>query len=186
MTSKFINRAFLQAVATAAPETTDKWLNQPFAKMRELQIDRRGYVGEHMIVSLLKATGREVEYSEGEMADGKTWDMAVDGLRYEIKTATIGINTETFQHENIYNNQAWDGVIFIDIAPDEIYISCWARHEINRTDLHLRKNKAFYKWDTSLKPGHKFCVADNRVRTLADVELIFRPMEESIKPGKTQ
>ena len=148
--------------------------------MRQLQIDRRGYVGEHMVVALLQASGRKVVYTEGEMADDKTWDVIADGLRYEIKTATIGANSENFQHENIYDEHSWDGIIFVDIAPAEIYISCWAAHEINWDELHLRKNEAFYKWDTSLKSSHKFCVAGNRVRTLDDFERVFRPMEKFI------
>lgn len=82
-----------------------------FYKIKYLSIDQRGRIGEHLFNTFFKE--REIEYVDNPHGD---WDIVIDGLKIEIKTATLGVN-QKFQHEGIKENKLWDVVAFLDICP---------------------------------------------------------------------
>lgn len=181
------------------------WDGSPLARWGLVEIDTRGTAGELLVVKLLEKAGRKPDYSRNTTHDDKDWDFMLDGLRYEVKTARMGAAARKFQHENIYKTRHYDGIILVDIAPAEIYISCWAKADIpfdKETDrggkappkakkphiLHRRKDSSFYKWDTGVSSDEyiragkrvKFCVRDRAVRSVADFMREFEAMESRI------
>lgn len=88
-----------------------------FYKIKYRSIDQRGRIGEHLFNMFFKE--REIEYVDNSHGD---WDIVIDGLKIEIKTATLDVN-QKFQHEGIKENKLWDVVAFLDIAPNNIYIT---------------------------------------------------------------
>ncbi len=157
-----------------------QWINSPYGAIRDFQIDTRGAVGETLIANLLTELGRTVSHNEATTDDEKDWDLICDNLKYEIKTATLGRDGVTFQHEGIDKTRHYDGLIFVDIAPDDIYISIYAKKKIAWNDLHRRKDSSFYKWDTHLRPTRKHDIGDNIVKTVADFDVLFRNAESEI------
>ena len=157
-----------------------QWIGSPYGAIRDFQIDTRGAVGETLIASLLTGLGRKVSHNEATTDDEKDWDLICDDLKYEIKTATLGRDGVTFQHEGIDKTRHYDGLIFVDIAPNDIYISIYAKKKIAWNDLHRRKDSSFYKWDTHLRPTRKHDIGDNIVKTVADFDVLFRNAESEI------
>ena len=92
----------------------------------------------------------------------------------------VVFNTNLFIKQEIY-----DGLIFVDIAPSAIYISIYAKADIQWDKIHLRKDSAFYKWDTNIKATRKNCIANNIVRTSADFGVLFRNAESRILSLRT-
>ena len=184
--------AIAEVIARQAPPKIN-WDDSPLAEFLRVEIDTRGTVGELLAVKLLEKGGREPVYNEGATDEDKHWDFMCDGLTYEVKTASLGKDGSSFQHENIFKTRLYDGLILVDIAPDEIYISLWARKAIPWEKLHSRKDGAYYKWDTSLtalsrlNSGHapnQFCVRKNAIRTVADFMRRFAELEREIHAKK--
>ena len=185
---KIAQTALREALARQKPPKTN-WLDSPMADLMHAEIDTRGSIGELLTVKLLKAGGRKPVFNPDKTAAAKDWDFMCDGLTYEVKTASAGKNGRTFQHEHIFKTRHYDGMILVDIAPDEIYISMWAKAEIPWRELHRRKDGSYYKWDTSLTSPksydagrlNKWCVRDNAVRRVADFMARFAQLEADIK-----
>jgi len=187
------------------------WKGSPLERWGSEEIDTRGTAGELLVVKLLEAGGRKPDYQKDTTHTDKDWDFMCNGLRYEVKAARIGTTTRKFQHENIYKTRHYDGIILVDIAPNEIYISCWAKVDIpfdKETErgghapkgaqrsytLHRRKDSSFYKWDTGItsdrhiKQGKrvKFCVRDHAVRSVKDFMKEFKKMEARIRATRSK
>ena len=184
--------AIAEVVAGQKPAKT-MWDDTPLADFGRVEIDTRGSVGELLVVKLLEAGGRAPVYNQDATDAEKHWDFMCDGLSYEVKTASLGKAGRTFQHENIYKGRKYDGLIFVDIAPEDIYISMWAKSEIKWKELHFRHHGGFYKWDTSLtslasmrrgRKMNKWCVRKNAVRTVADFMRRYAEMERRIMAKK--
>ena len=90
-----------------------------FYKIKWLTIDQRGRVGEHFFKEVFENLNKEVFYEENAHGD---WDLVVNGYKIEIKTATLDVNNK-FQHEGIKENKKWDFIAFLDISPNEVYVS---------------------------------------------------------------
>lgn len=179
----------LSEVVANRKEAKNTWDGSPYERWGRVEIDTRGTAGELLVVKLLEAAGRQVVYNRDATDEEKHWDLMCNGLSYEVKTARIGTSGNSFQHENIFKTRRYDGLIFVDIAPDEIYISCWAKRNIPWSELHHRKDGSYYKWDTGLSSPksvargqrRKFCVLDKRVRSVADFMVEFQRVEQEIR-----
>ena len=167
--------------------SSSRWPQATYGGVKQLEIDERGKIGERLVVALLrKIGGRTVDYNENATDEDKHWDFICEGLRYEVKTATLGKDGITFQHESIYKTRLYDGLIFVDIAPNDIYISAFPKKGIVWKLLHSRKDSAFYKWDTHLRESRKWPVAQNRIETLEDFNRIFSEAESRIRELKSE
>ena len=136
-----------------------------FARARsDLQADSRGQMGEDFVSRALQMNGHSVKHTQSTDPQNKQWDLVVDDKHcWEVKTATMGRKSANFQHENIYKERRYHGIIFVDIAPDDLYVSFVPKHEIDWKTLHRRKDSNFYKWDFS-----RTKIKNARMETLAD------------------
>ena len=176
-------KAVRGALASGKPPKV-QWAGSPYADLHALEIDQRGNAGERFVALMLEEMGREVDYQPDTTHAEKDWDLMCDGLRHEVKTATLGKEGATFQHENIDRARHYDGLILADFAPEEVYISCWAKCAIEWGKLHRRADGSFYKWDTRLAANPDRCrfpVNGNLVRTLDDFRVRFEAMEKIIR-----
>ncbi len=94
----------------------------------------------------------------------KHWDIKTDDITIEVKTATLGRTNATFQHENIEKDRNYDVLVFVDIAPNDVYLSWFTKCDVQWKSLHRRANSNFYKWDIRLNK-----VIDNRVSCIEDI-----------------
>ena len=161
----------------------DVWTGKIFSPMRRLQIDSRGHAGELFIKECLETIGYEVQHTNKTDPKHKDWDLVVadeygEKFRLEIKTATLG-KTGSFQHENIDPNRRYEGLVILDITPEEIYLTCVAKYKIPWSKIHRRKDSIFYKWDWSLKN-----VPERKVESLDDFKKIFSAMSDDIKVNR--
>lgn len=178
-----VDKIFLQLVediiAGARKKDRHGWSVGKFRAIRELPADLRGEFGEKFIVKLLTQIGKEVIHSQTTDASEKHWDLIEGGITLEVKTATLGTSTSSFQHENLEKERRCDGIIFVDIAPNDLYITCQPKYTINWSALHRRRTGISYKWDFSLKK-----VQQNKVQSLADFTRIYTTMITQIKEYK--
>ena len=156
-------------------EAENQWNNSEFEKVNSLKIDYSGKVGELFLVSLCKEIIEshkeefqiKYEYFGDSTADDGSFDIIINNVKIEVKTARLGKDGKSFQHENLKKHEILNGVevgadvfIFIDITPNCFYISFLKYKEFifekknkifNRTP-HLRKGtNNIYKFDISQK-----------------------------------
>lgn len=165
------------------------WRNSPIAKVRSLEIDERGRVGELILVRLLRAIGRHVEHDETTSMD-KDWDFVCDLLRWESKLATAttpkGGGAITFQHEGIDKTRHWHGLAMLDLAPQALYLTLRPRKWIQWSKLHHRRSASFYKLDTtlSMRASTTLYVGGNELTSLERFEAIWAQGESEVREAE--
>lgn len=99
----------------------EQWKNARFLQQRMIQIDKRGSVGERFyLLTLTSLYPRRVEYRDGDQGD---WDLKIGRMKFEVKTASLDRNGK-FQNEGLKKNGDYNGVLFLGIAPNDIYMYC--------------------------------------------------------------
>lgn len=107
----------------------------------------------------------------------------------EIKTATQGKKTKTFQHERIMVERPWHALALLDIAPEDIYLTLAPKNTIpvrkknniwtvNEKKVHMRRSGEI-KWDFSLKDVHL-----RKVSSIDDIERKYQEMLQMIDSRK--
>ena len=99
----------------------EQWKNAKFINQRKIQIDKRGSIGERFyMLNLSRLYPRRIEYRDGDQGD---WDLKIGKMKFEIKTSSLDKNGK-FQNEGLKKNGDYNGVLFLGIAPNDIYMYC--------------------------------------------------------------
>lgn len=101
------------------------WENSAWAHIAELENDDVGKAGENIIAqfcSICKIPALIDGIKTKELGGG-IGDGVINGKTVEIKTARLGSNNTSFQHE--LGECPWlaDYMIFLDIAPEKMYLT---------------------------------------------------------------
>lgn len=123
------------------------WTDENNWIIKKLSIDDIWQVWEEMIYESLKNIFN-VEYDANITNKDKWYDIIINWVKIEIKTATIS-NTWVFQHENLEIDRDFDAIIFLDITPDKIFLTMSWKKDIVWNNLTQRKNWV-YKCDIHL------------------------------------
>jgi hypothetical protein len=109
-------------------KTEKYYVGSVFEDLTFLSNDEIGDWGEETLYLLLKDSNILVEWDPQKNInqDDGVYDMLVNNLRTEVKTATRGHNknsADNWQHENIYKSPVWDRICFVDIDYSCIYFT---------------------------------------------------------------
>lgn len=167
MTSKFKDIIDYQY---GIKQKRDIWKDSDYLNISKLENDDVGKVGEIFVSELCKDSfipsdinGLKTKINGGGYGDGTIYNHTV-----EIKTARLGSNCQSFQHE--LGEEPWKAeyILFIDIAPDKVYITLfpnftqdfYKKSAIKKLkcepyfptkSITWRKLKGSFKLDTSIK-----------------------------------
>ena len=146
-------------------EEQDIWKNSPYKDLVKLQSNNVGNVGEQLIGSICKASDicGDCDGSKTKQIGGGEGDGKIMGVSVEVKTAAQGSSSTTFQHE--LGEVPWNSqyMMFVDIAPQLIYLTIFknvteAMYKSKKKlpcfptkSVTWRKGKGAFKLDTSLK-----------------------------------
>jgi len=117
-----------------------------------MDIDKRGSFGERFfeqVLSRIYYRRLNIEYKDGDQGD---WDLKFNGAKFEIKTASLDVK-KRFQNEGLKKNGDYDGVLFLGIAPKNLYIKFIKKDNIPFADLHNREERKTgrgYKWNLKI------------------------------------
>jgi hypothetical protein len=124
-----------------------------YYKIQNFSIDAKGSFGQQFLVNGFKKNGFR---SNNDNDKNKDWDIKLENYRVEVKTATLDVN-EKFQHEGVHKTDNYDLLIFLDIAPNKIFVKGILYDDIDFDKLHQRgagrkiATGAGYKYDYSFK-----------------------------------
>ena len=157
----------------------EQWKDARFLQQRMIQIDKRGSVGERFyLLTLTSLYPRRVEYRDGDQGD---WDLKIGKMKFEVKTSSLDKNGK-FQNEGLKKDGDYNGVLFLGIEPNDIYMYCikienidFDNQKIDHNGVHVnlhnrgrdglegRATGAGYKCD--LKPEQM-----RKISTLSDLQ----------------
>jgi len=63
-----------------------------------------------------------------------------NGIKFEIKTSSIDVN-QKFQNEGIKKNGDYDGILFLGVTPNDLYIKFIKKEDIPFDTLHNREER---------------------------------------------
>jgi hypothetical protein len=110
----------VEIIKEHAPE--DIWQGSPLLGYRKLGNTNRGEIGEEFVRRYLKEAG--IEVGNGHRASAT--DMRLAGLKFEVKTASLGANG-TFQFNHVRLDKAYDYLLCLGICPQEIVFDMWRK-----------------------------------------------------------
>jgi len=112
----------------------DIWKNSEWKHIADLENDDVGKVGEKMINDLCVNAGipsnidgsKTKDQKGGDIGDGKgEGDGSINGKSVEVKTARWGSSGDSFQHELGETPWGSEYVLFLDVAPDKLYLTLY-------------------------------------------------------------
>ena len=166
-----INDILRKTIAAVVAARKDKhgWAKGLFKDIHLVAPAHRGEIGERLLERLLIDAGVSGVTRAGKIdRTKKHWDIKTEDMTIEVKTATLGRNSNTFQHESIEKDRDYDALVLIDIAPDDVFITWFAKRDIpwksEGKGIHRRAKGSDYKLTLNLSR-----IAHCRVKTLNDI-----------------
>ena len=154
------------------------WLGKRFEHIDLLKNDSVGKAGERYLNAVCKELGIPVAYEEDRILEDGTYDILMNVKKVEAKTARLG-KGGSFQHENLREDEDCDVYAFVDITPEDLYLTFIDKKTLNFKVRHpiigrkphwRRKTGNQYKWDFSLLTLKKSTDAGLTLKITPDLE----------------
>ena len=141
----------------------DIWFNSKWKYIKDLKSDYVGRIGEKFIQKCCDISNIKCDIN-GVGNKGCFYDGYIKDKKVEIKTASMGCKTNSFQHEMGEKPWTSDYIIFVDISPEVFYLTIFKNYteehykSRNKCIPHFptkkitwRKNIGAFKLDTTVK-----------------------------------
>jgi hypothetical protein len=151
----------IKEILNRKPKAKFDWHGSLYEKIQFISLDDKGDVGEEITRDILTHFGCKVEFAKGVTEETKGWDVKSNGIKIEVKLATITIGSGGFQHENLEAQRDFDAILFIDVAPNEIFLTAVRKKDILWRKLYRRIN-GVYKCDFTINN-----IRDNNITKFA-------------------
>jgi len=164
-------------------EEKDIWKNSPYKNLVKLQKNNVGNVGEEFINNICKVSGIDVNINgvKTKKKGGGEGDGTIMDISSEIKTAHQGCSTPSFQHE--LGEVPWKSkyMIFVDIAPECIYLTIFKNfsEEIYKSNKKLTElfptktitwrteGKGAFKLDTTVNINESNVASGHAIKVIS-------------------
>jgi len=109
-----------------------KWDNGDFIGVKSISNTKVGEIGQEFIESLCQAL--KLQYSfplnkNNERAKQSPWDIKINNISFELKTATEDTNGK-FQFNHIRYHRDYQAVLCLGVSPNELYFNLWSKADI--------------------------------------------------------
>jgi hypothetical protein len=163
-------------------EYTDaaKWNSSKFEKIKRVSNSKVGEIGQGFIQRLCEAYKLQYEFpsnSKGKQAKQNPWDIKIEGVTFELKTATEDTGG-AFQFNHFRYHRTYDAVLCLGIAPDEVYFNVWSK-----ADLATGKAGKLVSMEKSANASYKLT---KRPVGLLAIDIFQNRIIEFIKEFKKQ
>lgn len=120
----------LQVLSEHADHT--KWNGARFEKIKKISNTKVGDVGQDFLERVCKELDFECIFPEnkkGRRAKQSPWDVQINGVKFELKTASEDVSG-SFQFNHIRYHRKYEGVICIGVSPELIFFNIWSKADI--------------------------------------------------------
>jgi hypothetical protein len=157
-------------------ERKNYWKNSKFEPLIHQTSDARGVWGEEFVEKILKSSNINCNWNKDKNINHENgiWDILVTNQlndeRIEVKTAFKNTKDDTWQHDNIYKEDYWDKIIFVDVDYDKIYLTVQNKDDIPFDDdghkILKGRGKNGGKKSTRHLSAWKFDLTKNQIQIL--------------------
>lgn len=109
-----------------------KWLGKPYEGIKYVSNTAVGNVGQTFVRKICDAIGFKNQpplTGSGEEAYNSPWDLKIEGVTFEIKTASEDTNGG-FQFNHVRLHRKYDALLCIGISPDAIWFGVWSKADV--------------------------------------------------------
>jgi len=109
-----------------------KWVGAPFEAIKRVSNTKVGSVGQDFLEQFAVQHGITVVFpvnARGEKAKQSPWDISLNGVRFELKTASEDVGGK-FQFNHVRYHREYDGLICLGISPGQMYLGMWTKSEV--------------------------------------------------------
>lgn len=149
----------------------DKWGDCRFEKIRRIPNTKVGDVGQDFIEKLCNEFGLETVFPEnklGKRAKQSPWDIKIEGIEFELKTATEDVHGK-FQFNHIRYIRAYHAVICLGIAPADVFFGIWSK-----ADLTTGKAGTLVSMEKGGQASHKLTKSRANLQQINELEACLR------------
>lgn len=110
---------------------SSKWIDSKFEHIKRISNSRVGDVGQEFIERLCQSMGIDIDFPESgaKRVRQSPWDMQIEGVKFELKTATEDVSG-SFQFNHIRYHRPYDALLCLGISPADIHFGCWSKAEV--------------------------------------------------------
>ena len=110
---------------------SSKWNDAKFERIKRISNSKVGDVGQDFIERFCKCVGFSVNFpgTEDKRSKQSPWDIEIEGIKFELKTATEDING-AFQFNHVRYHRKYDALICLGISPVAIHFGCWSKADV--------------------------------------------------------
>lgn len=105
----------------------DKWIGSPFEHIKRISNSHVGSVGQDFVQSLCGELGYKCEKPDEKRGP---WDLRIEGVEFEVKTATEDVHGG-FQFNHLRYHRKYDAALCIGIGPGSIYFGMWSKADVS-------------------------------------------------------
>ena len=127
-----INEHDILLAVLAKYQNAAKWKGALFGHIKSVSNSHVGAVGQEFVAELCDRYGLKFEFPvgrEGKRTLNAPWDIRIEGVSFEIKTATED-TSGSFQFNHVRHHREYQALLCIGIAPDEVVFDAWTKADI--------------------------------------------------------
>ena len=109
-----------------------KWGEGDFVGIKTVSNTKVGSVGQGFIESLCNFFSIPIGFplrKDNSRATQSPWDIEINGVKFELKTATED-TTGSFQFNHIRYHRQYDAVLCLGVTPDKLYFGLWSKADV--------------------------------------------------------
>lgn len=109
-----------------------KWVGSPFEAVKRVSNTKVGSVGQDFLEDFATGLGLRVRFpvnAQGKRAARGPWDIELEGITFELKTATEDVNGK-YQFNHIRYHRPYDAVVCLGISPTDIVFGLWSKADV--------------------------------------------------------
>lgn len=109
-----------------------KWDKGNYAGIKKLSNTKVGAVGQDFIEGLCNELGMTIEFPLGknkERAQNSPWDIKINGIEFELKTATEDVGGN-FQFNHVRYHRDYDALMCLGVSPNDLYFQVWSKADV--------------------------------------------------------
>ena len=121
---------FLTALANHKNDS--KWDKGNFIGIKTISNTKVGAVGQDFIESLCEELSIPFEFPLNKKkvrASQNPWDIQINGITFELKTATEDING-AFQFNHIRYHRDYEAVFCLGVTPNNLFFGIWSKADV--------------------------------------------------------
>lgn len=148
-----------------------KWTDAPFEKVRRIPNTKVGDAGQDYVEELCKLYGFDCQFPEdgkGKRSKQSPWDIQIEGVKFELKTATEDVSG-CFQFNHVRYARQYQALLCLGIGPNAIRFNLWSK-----ADVTTNKAGTLVSMEKSGSASYKLTKRRDGLILIADFEATMR------------